>query len=148
VSTSTGPETDSGLIVSGARSSHVGGPDEHELRRHNGLPVKDKKFGLMFTVPMATSGLKLLCRNSYEMAAAVLGSPFDYPLSSRFDENDSIMVLDRVLVPVGERVHLRRGGGQRLHDPLRFPGAVHVTAARGWPSSWTSSPAARSRRSS
>ncbi len=28
-----------------------------------------------------------------------MGSPFDYPLSSRLDENDTIMVLDKVLIP-------------------------------------------------
>ena len=28
-----------------------------------------------------------------------MGSPFDYPLSSRLDENDSIMIFDEVLVP-------------------------------------------------
>ena len=28
-----------------------------------------------------------------------MGSPFDYPLSSRMDENDSILVFDKVLVP-------------------------------------------------
>jgi 4-hydroxyphenylacetate 3-monooxygenase len=33
------------------------------------------------------------------MSAGVMGSPFDYPLSSRFDENDSILILDKVLVP-------------------------------------------------
>jgi 4-hydroxyphenylacetate 3-monooxygenase len=33
------------------------------------------------------------------MAAEVVGSPFDYPLSSRMDENDAILVLDRALVP-------------------------------------------------
>lgn len=43
--------------------------------------------------------MKLLCRTSYEMNAAVMGTPFDYPLSSRFDENDAIMVFDEVLVP-------------------------------------------------
>jgi 4-hydroxyphenylacetate 3-monooxygenase len=48
---------------------------------------------------MNSPGLKLLCRASYELAASMLGSPFDYPLSGRMDENDSIMVLDRVLVP-------------------------------------------------
>src|SRR5690606_35064036 len=26
-------------------------------------------------------------------------TPFDYPLSSRFDENDAILVLDNVLIP-------------------------------------------------
>ena len=29
----------------------------------------------------------------------MLGSPFDYPLSSRLDENDAILVLDNVFVP-------------------------------------------------
>jgi 4-hydroxyphenylacetate 3-monooxygenase len=33
------------------------------------------------------------------MAAAVMGTPFDYPLSSRMDENDSIIVFDDVFVP-------------------------------------------------
>ncbi|TLZ74988.1 MAG: Pyoverdin chromophore biosynthetic protein pvcC, partial [Methanobacteriota archaeon] len=33
------------------------------------------------------------------MTAEVMGSPFDYPLSSRMDENDAILVLDRALVP-------------------------------------------------
>jgi 4-hydroxyphenylacetate 3-monooxygenase len=33
------------------------------------------------------------------MTAAVMGSPFDYPLSSRTDENDSILVFDKVFVP-------------------------------------------------
>jgi 4-hydroxyphenylacetate 3-monooxygenase len=28
-----------------------------------------------------------------------MGSPFDYPLSSRLDENDTILVLDQVLIP-------------------------------------------------
>ena len=28
-----------------------------------------------------------------------MGSPFDYPLSSRLDENDAIFVMDDVLVP-------------------------------------------------
>jgi 4-hydroxyphenylacetate 3-monooxygenase len=33
------------------------------------------------------------------MAAATMGTPYDYPLSSRMDENDSIILFDRVLVP-------------------------------------------------
>ena len=33
------------------------------------------------------------------MTAAAMGSPFDYPLSSRLDENDSILVFDKVFVP-------------------------------------------------
>jgi 4-hydroxyphenylacetate 3-monooxygenase len=48
---------------------------------------------------MDTPGVKLICRPSYAMMAEVMGSPFDYPLSSRLDENDAILVFDRALVP-------------------------------------------------
>jgi len=48
---------------------------------------------------MSTPGVKLICRPSYTMTAEVMGSPFDYPLSSRMDENDAILVLDHALVP-------------------------------------------------
>ena len=53
----------------------------------------------MFIAPMNAPGVKLFCRASYEMMASVMGTPFDYPLSSRFDENDAIFVFDNVLIP-------------------------------------------------
>lgn len=35
--------------------------------------------------------MRLVCRKSYTQQAAVIGSPsFDYPLTSRMDENDTI----------------------------------------------------------
>ena len=93
-------ETDNGLIVSGAKVVATGSAITNaNFVAHYGLPVRKKAFGLIFTVPMDSKGLKLFCRTSYEMNAAVMGSPFDYPLSSRFDENDAILVFDRVLVP-------------------------------------------------
>jgi 4-hydroxyphenylacetate 3-monooxygenase len=93
-------ETDAGLIVSGAKVVATGSAITNaNYVAHYGLPIRDKAFGLFFTVPMDCPGLKLLCRTSYEMNAAVLGTPFDYPLSSRFDENDAILVFDRALVP-------------------------------------------------
>ena len=48
---------------------------------------------------MDTPGVKLICRPSYSLAAEVVGSPFDYPLSSRLDENDAILVFDHALIP-------------------------------------------------
>ena len=48
---------------------------------------------------MNARGMKLICRQSYTAASALSGSPFDYPLSSRLDENDTILVLDKVLIP-------------------------------------------------
>ncbi|XVQ84313.1 4-hydroxyphenylacetate 3-hydroxylase family protein [Microbispora siamensis] len=93
-------ETDAGLVVSGAKVVATGSALTHyNFIAHYGLPIKDKKFALVATVPMGAPGLKLICRPSYSAAAAVMGSPFDYPLSSRLDENDAVLVLDKVLIP-------------------------------------------------
>ncbi|MBM2620124.1 Pyoverdin chromophore biosynthetic protein pvcC [Actinoplanes sp. LDG1-06] len=93
-------ETDAGLVVSGAKVIATGAPLTHyTFLAHTGLPVARKEFALVATVPVNAPGVKLICRQSYGAAAAVTGSPFDYPLSSRLDENDAIFVLDQVLIP-------------------------------------------------
>ncbi|MBB4909323.1 4-hydroxyphenylacetate 3-hydroxylase N-terminal domain-containing protein [Actinophytocola algeriensis] len=93
-------ETDSGLVVSGAKVVATGSALTHyNFIAHYGVPIKDRKFALVATIPMGAAGMKLICRPSYTATAAVMGSPFDYPLSSRLDENDTILVLDKVLIP-------------------------------------------------
>src|SRR6187455_2582069 len=94
-------ETDAGLIVSGAKVVATGSAlTHHTFVAHHGLiPVQDKNFSMVFIVPTNAQGVKLICRVSNEQRAAVMGSPFDYPLSSRLDENDAIFVMDDVLVP-------------------------------------------------
>jgi 4-hydroxyphenylacetate 3-monooxygenase len=64
-------------------------------------------MSVMFILPMNAPGLKMLCRVSYEETANRVGHPFDYPLSSRFDENDAILVLDDVFVPWEDVLVLR-----------------------------------------
>jgi 4-hydroxyphenylacetate 3-monooxygenase len=61
----------------------------------------------MFMAPMHTPGIKLICRASYELTAAATGSAWDYPLTSRFDENDAIFVFDNVFIP-WENVFIHR----------------------------------------
>ncbi|ASR02341.1 4-hydroxyphenylacetate 3-hydroxylase family protein [Gordonia rubripertincta] len=93
-------ETDAGLIVSGAKVVATGSAiTNYNFISHYGLPIKKKQFALICTVPMDAPGVKLICRSSYTQQAAVMGTPFDYPLSSRMDENDTIFVFDKVLVP-------------------------------------------------
>lgn len=93
-------ETDSGLVVSGAKVVATGSALTHyNFIAHYGLPIKRREFALVATVPMGSPGMKLICRPSYSATAAVMGSPFDYPLSSRLDENDTILVMDKVLIP-------------------------------------------------
>jgi len=94
-------ETDAGIIVSGAKVVATGSAlTNYTFVAHHGLiPVQDKNFAAIFMIPTSAPGVKLICRTSYEMTATAMGSPFDYPLSSRLDENDAVFVLDKVLVP-------------------------------------------------
>jgi 4-hydroxyphenylacetate 3-monooxygenase len=94
-------ETDAGLVVSGAKVVATGSALTHAnfIAHPTTTPIKTKEFGAVFIAPMDTPGVKLICRPSYAMTAEVMGSPFDYPLSSRMDENDAILVLDHARVP-------------------------------------------------
>jgi len=93
-------ETDAGVIVSGAKVVATGSAiTNYNFIAHYGLPIRKKEYAIVCTVPMDAPGIKLICRPSYTMSADVMGSPFDYPLSSRLDENDTIFVFDKVLVP-------------------------------------------------
>ena len=94
-------ETDGGLIVSGAKVVATTSTLTHYnfIANNGALPIKTKDFAFVCIVPTDAPGVKLFCRPSYELAAAATGSPFDYPLSSRLDENDSIIVFDKVFVP-------------------------------------------------
>jgi 4-hydroxyphenylacetate 3-monooxygenase len=94
-------ETDGGLIVSGAKVVATTSTLTHYtfIANTGALPIKTEPFAFVCIVPTDAPGVKLICRPSYEMTASVMGSPFDYPLSSRMDENDSIIIFDKVFVP-------------------------------------------------
>ena len=94
-------EVDGGIIVSGAKVVATSAAITHYnyMGQSSKTATEDLDMSLMFIVPIDTPGLKLFCRTSYERAAERYGSPFDYPLSSRFDENDAIFVLDKVFIP-------------------------------------------------
>lgn len=94
-------ETDAGIYVTGAKVVATGAALTHFIfiGSYGLLPMLDRSFALVFMVPTNAAGLKLVCRVANEQRAAVLGSPFDYPLSSRLDENDAIVVMDDMFVP-------------------------------------------------
>lgn len=123
-------ETDNGLIVSGAKVVATGSAITHfNFISHYGLPLKKREFALVATVPMTAPGLKLICRPSYAATAAVMGSPFDYPLSSRLDENDTIFIMDRVLIP-WENVFLY-GDPEQVNSFVRQSGFLERLTFQG-----------------
>ena len=94
-------DTDAGIYVSGAKVVATSSALTHYnfLGQNAAVPLHDTDLAVMFIAPMNAPGVKLFCRTSYEMTASVMGTPFDYPLSSRFDENDAIFVFDNVFIP-------------------------------------------------
>jgi 4-hydroxyphenylacetate 3-monooxygenase len=94
-------ETDAGVIVSGAKVVATSAAFTHYnfLGQNAATATADPDLAIMFILPMDAPGVKLFCRTSYEEIAQKTGTPYDYPLSSRFDENDAIFVLDDVLIP-------------------------------------------------
>jgi 4-hydroxyphenylacetate 3-monooxygenase oxygenase component len=125
-------ETADSIVVRGARMLATLAPFADELAVYPGTPQRpqDDKYSLCFSIPMATPGLKFLCRDSY----AVDRPAFDYPLSSRFDEMDAVVVFDDVEVPK-RRVFL--DGNPQLHTEVITDTGwrahiIHQAMTRAW----------------
>jgi len=96
-------ETDDSIVVRGARMLATLAPFADELLIYPGSDIRpqDGRYALSFAIPIATPGLRFICRDSYSKQR----DPYDYPLSSRFDEMDAVVIFDDVEVPK-ERVFL------------------------------------------
>jgi 4-hydroxyphenylacetate 3-monooxygenase len=108
-------ETSAGIVVRGAKVVATSAAITHAnfVGQTPGTATDDADLALAFITPINAPGTKIICRPSYELAASGLPAG-DYPLSSRFDENDAIMILDDVAVP-WENVLIYR-------DPARVRG--------------------------
>jgi 4-hydroxyphenylacetate 3-monooxygenase len=94
-------ETDAGIVVRGAKMLATGSALTHAtfVGQNSSVQLEEGKaedYALVFIAPMDTVGTKLICRPSYELNAR---SPFDHPLSSRFDENDAVLIFDDAFIP-------------------------------------------------
>ncbi|WP_075213998.1 4-hydroxyphenylacetate 3-hydroxylase family protein [Mongoliimonas terrestris] len=91
-------EDAAGITVSGAKMLGTSTVMADEVFVGNIQPLKpgEGAYALSFALPVSTPGIVLLSRRSYE---AGVTSAFDYPLSSRFDENDAVVVFEGVKVP-------------------------------------------------
>ena len=98
-------ETDSGVVVRGAKMLSTLAPFANELWVGPFYPRREgeEDYTLCFAIRCDAPGLKFVCREPYD---AGLGA-FDRPLSSRYDEEDSLAVFDDVTVP-WERIFIYR----------------------------------------
>ena len=102
-------ETDRGIVVRGARmvATLAVYANDIMVMPSNYLENQpaSKPYAFGFNVPVASPGLRVVCRPStvHQNAASVM----DFPLSHRFDETDSMIIFEDVLVP-WERVFIHQ----------------------------------------
>ena len=99
-------ETQQGLIVRGAKMVATAAPFADEILVWPFPPTlteAEAPYAMVFIIPVAAPGLKIICRESFSRPDQFA----DHPLSARFDEMDAVAVFEDVLVP-WERVFLHR----------------------------------------
>ncbi|HZV73820.1 MAG TPA: 4-hydroxyphenylacetate 3-hydroxylase N-terminal domain-containing protein [Conexibacter sp.] len=126
-------ERDDGIVVRGAKMVGTAAlfGDEIFVGTIEPLGRDDEDYALTFSIPFNTPGVKVISRASYEAAAR---SPWDNPLSSRFDENDALMIYENVFVP-WERVFVYRDvelAYLQWWDTPAFAYWIHQAATRYW----------------
>ncbi|MEQ2024217.1 4-hydroxyphenylacetate 3-hydroxylase N-terminal domain-containing protein [Xenorhabdus szentirmaii] len=87
-----------GIIVRGTKMLATGAVLADEILVGSHKPLKpgiDERYALSFALPLNTKEIKIISRKSYEFGI----NPKDYPISSQFDETDSMIYFDDVLVP-------------------------------------------------
>ncbi len=91
-------ETDAGLIVRGAKYETAAAYANQAFVKPtiaNWGNAAYSDYAVGFICPLSAPNLKFICRSGF----AGRRNPQDYPLANRFDEVDSLVIFDDVLVP-------------------------------------------------
>jgi 4-hydroxyphenylacetate 3-monooxygenase len=91
-------ETDAGIIIRGAKYETAAAYAEQAFLKPtiaNWGDAKLSDYAVGCIVRMGAPGVKHICRTGFAGRA----DPRDYPLSNKFDEVDTLMILDNVLIP-------------------------------------------------
>jgi 4-hydroxyphenylacetate 3-monooxygenase len=123
-------ETDSGIVLRGAKYETAASYADQAFLKPTVGPWTDEElsdYAVGCIVKMNAPGVKHLCRSGF----AARGDPADYPLASRFDEVDTLLVLDDVLIPWEDLFfyrHTRAASFIRatLHRYSAFPYVLRV----------------------
>ncbi|HVV95072.1 MAG TPA: 4-hydroxyphenylacetate 3-hydroxylase family protein [Hyphomicrobiales bacterium] len=91
-------ETDRGIVVRGAKYETAAAYANQAFTKPtiaNWGDAKLSDYAVGFICDLGSPGLKMLCRTGFAGRAPA----DDYPLSNRFDEVDTLVVFDNVLIP-------------------------------------------------
>jgi aromatic ring hydroxylase len=97
-------ERDDGVIVRGARFVTLGPlTNEVVIAPTYVLADDEEDFAIWFACPVNLPGIRQICRDPF----SVRPQTADHPLSTKYDEQDVLMIFDDVLIP-WERIFLLR----------------------------------------
>ena len=91
-------ETDQGIVVRGAKYETAAAYANQAFTKPtiaNWGNAELSDYALGFICDLSSPGLKFICRTGFSGRAPAA----DYPLSNRFDEVDTLLVFDNVLIP-------------------------------------------------
>jgi 4-hydroxyphenylacetate 3-monooxygenase len=117
-------ERDGGIVLQGAQMLATSAvlADFTHVSAILPQPPGAEDYAISVVVPMNALGLRVYPRRPYALNADEV---FDYPLTSRFDESDALLVLDHVFVP-WEHVFVYRN--RELTTGQFFETAAHLLA--------------------
>ncbi|HYK95027.1 MAG TPA: 4-hydroxyphenylacetate 3-hydroxylase N-terminal domain-containing protein [Candidatus Dormibacteraeota bacterium] len=117
-------ERDDGIVIRGAQMIATSAAISDYLLLSYIAPLQpgDEDYAISVVMPLNAEGLRLYPRRPYGTMAT---SSFDYPLSSRFDESDNLVVLRDVFIP-WEHVFVHRDIG--LVSAQFYETGAHVLA--------------------
>jgi 4-hydroxyphenylacetate 3-monooxygenase len=109
-------ERDNGVVIRGAQMIGTASPLADMVFLGSIVPLQpgDEDYAISLVVPCSARGLRIYPRRPY---ATIATGTWDYPLSSRYDEVDALVVFDDVLVP-WENVFVHRDvqlAGDQFH---------------------------------
>jgi 4-hydroxyphenylacetate 3-monooxygenase len=91
-------ETDAGIVLRGAKYETAASYADQAFLKPTVGPWSDEElsdYAVGCILRMGAPGVKHLCRSGFAARAGTA----DYPLANRFDEIDTLLVLDNVLIP-------------------------------------------------
>jgi 4-hydroxyphenylacetate 3-monooxygenase len=123
-------ETDAGIVIRGAKYETAAAYADQAFLKPTVGAWSDEKlsdYAVGCIVKMGAAGVKHICRSGFAGRA----SAADYPLSNRFDEIDTLLVLDDVLIPWEDVFFYRYTEGARyirqtLHRYSAFPYVLRI----------------------
>ncbi len=91
-------EKPNGMVVRGAAMVSTAAPyAEQIIYFPNMLRDPDPRYAIAFACPTNVPGIKFLARKSFAPRPGL--GEFEYPISSRFEESDAMVIFDNALIP-------------------------------------------------